>query len=69
MTPHPELMANLKRRWAKTPTSPQRPTTPNDQPPGCPLDHRDPSGWKSTADPKRPGYRRVACGFCGRFYG
>ncbi|MEQ8849808.1 hypothetical protein [Botrimarina sp.] len=37
--------------------------------PGCPLDHRDPAGWKSTPDPRRPGYRRVACGFCGRFYG
>jgi hypothetical protein len=73
-TPPPAVLSDLRRLWGKTTTAITA-TTPKQRPSGlvesprCPLDHRNPDGWRWTPDRSRPGYRRAACGFCGRFYG
>ncbi len=63
------VMTDLRRRWKRAPVPPDYSKLADTSMIGCPLDHRDPTGWKYTPDPKRSGYRRVECGFCGRFYG
>jgi hypothetical protein len=40
------------------------------KPLGCPLDHRDPASWRTGPDNYgRPGFERIECRWCGRFYG